>query len=438
MMKEKYLIFLLPALMFFSFYNAAAQFSMADENSGKFYFDAYCFKGSADSLARVDVYALIPYESLRFEKKGNLFGANYEITIRVDDRSGNKVKEEMEVRKLTETDYFTAMGGNGNFDYHQTVMELPPGSYKITADINDSHSGKIFRRSRNLTVINFTKYPFAMSSIMLVNSIEGIEGNFKITPHLSDDIGSLTDGFFLFFEVYNTDMLEQADFAYKIFDGKGDLFFQSEKFRKKLDAEKSQQYIKVSLNDKFDQGNYKITLFALRPNDDEEIKESDYLAITERSLKFNPMIAGKVLKDIDLAIRQLTYVAEKDELEFIQAATTAEEKHKRFKDFWKMKDPSPQTDKNEAFETYYGRIEYADKKFKSYTAGWRSDMGMVFIIYGSPYNIERYNSTTDTRQFERWTYGNNKQFTFVDNSGFGNDFRLYSPMSVADKFEYGN
>lgn len=414
-----------------------AQFAMTDENSGKFFFDAVCFKGSMDdSLQRIDAYVIIPYSSLRFEKNGEAFGAHYEMTIRVDDLKGNKIIEIPKDKKIVEKDYFITMGGSGSFDYSQNQLRLPAGNYNISAEIRDSHSGKTYRRSRKISILNFSNYPFSMSGILLVNAIEGIGEKYKITPHLSDNVGSLKEGFFLFYEIYNENDKDAVDFVYRILDKNGTMIKQSKKYRKALKKGTNQHFIKVELDEKFKQGEYLIRLFALKPSEGEEMKNTDILAIAERSFKFYHAMTGFVLQDLYLAVKQLVYACDSDEYEFIQNAPNEEEKRKRFDDFWKMKDPSPKTERNEAFEEYYGRIAIANKKFRSYTNGWKTDQGMVFIIYGAPYNVERYSSAANGVVHERWTYTDNRVFIFVDNSGFGNDFRLHTPMAVHDKYEF--
>jgi hypothetical protein len=55
-------------------------------------------------------------------------------------------------------------------------------------------------------------------------------------------------------------------------------------------------------------------------------------------------------------------------------------------------------------------------------------MGMVYIIFGTPNNIERHPFDIDARPYEIWTYyENNREFIFVDISGFG-DYRLQTPI----------
>lgn len=49
--------------------------------------------------------------------------------------------------------------------------------------------------------------------------------------------------------------------------------------------------------------------------------------------------------------------------------------------------------------TYYGRVEEANRYFSAYTEGWRTDRGMIHLIFGNATRIHR-NPTSET-----WIYG---------------------------------
>lgn len=49
--------------------------------------------------------------------------------------------------------------------------------------------------------------------------------------------------------------------------------------------------------------------------------------------------------------------------------------------------------------TFYGRVENANRHFSSYVEGWRTDRGMVHIIFGTPNTIHR------GERSETWIYG---------------------------------
>jgi GWxTD domain-containing protein len=66
----------------------------------------------------------------------------------------------------------------------------------------------------------------------------------------------------------------------------------------------------------------------------------------------------------------------------------------------------------EAIRAYYGRVEMANRWFTSFSEGWRSDRGLVHIIFGTPTTIHRGEHS------ETWTYGEESNllglsFTFL-------------------------
>lgn len=79
----------------------------------------------------------------------------------------------------------------------------------------------------------------------------------------------------------------------------------------------------------------------------------------------------------------------------------------------------------ELIGAYYGRVEIVNTHFSTYKEGWKTDRGMVYIIYGEPQNVYR------SPERETWVYGtdnsgNTLNFVFNRNttSGFPNDFEL--------------
>ncbi len=74
---------------------------------------------------------------------------------------------------------------------------------------------------------------------------------------------------------------------------------------------------------------------------------------------------------------------------------------------------------------YYTRVMFANNYFISYTEGWRTDRGMIYIIYGPPKVIQK----NDLK--EKWIYGNTRStnalaFTFYkrDHEFTNNHFEL--------------
>ena len=42
---------------------------------------------------------------------------------------------------------------------------------------------------------------------------------------------------------------------------------------------------------------------------------------------------------------------------------------------------------------YYERVEQANKQFTSFKEGWKTDLGMIYILFGPPWYVDRYLNT---------------------------------------------
>jgi len=139
------------------------------------------------------------------------------------------------------------------------------------------------------------------------------------------------------------------------------------------------------------------------------------------------------IEDFDKAIDQLKYIASKKEIKKIKQ----DEGHKKleaFKEFWKKRDPKPDTKINEKMIEYYRRINFALNSFSSSrkSDGWMTDRGYIYVIMGGPDEIYRQQFDTYGNPYETWYYYMKKRsYTFIDETGFG-DFTLVSPIYYED------
>ena len=109
-------------------------------------------------------------------------------------------------------------------------------------------------------------------------------------------------------------------------------------------------------------------------------------------------------------------------------SSESETKRNLFVQFWKKRDPSPETENNELMIEYYRRIQYSNEHFATFQEGWKADMGMVFILFGHPNDIERHPFDINSKPYEIWYYYDiNRNFVFKDFSGFG-EYRLVTPL----------
>ena len=138
--------------------------------------------------------------------------------------------------------------------------------------------------------------------------------------------------------------------------------------------------------------------------------------------------------------KDVTYVITDEERKAFKKLATDDERERFIEEFWRRRDPDPDTDENEFKEEYYERIAYANEHFASGMPGWKSDRGRIWIMYGKPDERETHpmggnyerpsyegGGNTSTYPFETWFYrylpgvGSGVEIEFVDPTGSGED-----------------
>ncbi|MCH7646687.1 MAG: GWxTD domain-containing protein [Nitrospinae bacterium] len=159
-----------------------------------------------------------------------------------------------------------------------------------------------------------------------------------------------------------------------------------------------------------------------------EDENGQQLAVSERAFSTRWTGLAAHLLDLDEAIDQLAYIAKPKDIRAFKEAPTEGERLKRFEEFWKKRDPTPRTGRNERMEEYYYRIDYANRVFGSIVPGWKTDRGHVLMEFGYPDLIDRQTYSFGAEPWEVWYYYRiARQYIFVDKTGFG-DYELMVPI----------
>jgi GWxTD domain-containing protein len=125
---------------------------------------------------------------------------------------------------------------------------------------------------------------------------------------------------------------------------------------------------------------------------------------------------------------EIPYIIEPKEREAFLKLTTDEEREAFIKAFWERRNPHPGSPANEFKIEYYRRLAYANRHFASASkAGWKTDRGHMYILYGPPDEVEAHPSGKPYR-FEQWMYKSMQGvvYTFIDRTGTG-DYSLAAP-----------
>ena len=82
--------------------------------------------------------------------------------------------------------------------------------------------------------------------------------------------------------------------------------------------------------------------------------------------------------------KDVAYIITDEERKAFKKLTSDEERENFIEEFWRRRDPDPDTDENEYKEEYYERVAYANEHFASGIPGWKTDRGRIWIMYGKP------------------------------------------------------
>jgi GWxTD domain-containing protein len=129
--------------------------------------------------------------------------------------------------------------------------------------------------------------------------------------------------------------------------------------------------------------------------------QEDTLAQTALTLLKCPAYYPE-FKRLDELIGPLTYITTPTELKAISDSQSK----KIFENFWLNTYGTKFRAKN-AIRVFYKQVEDANKLFTDYKQGWKTDRGMIYIIFGRPDQVFRNEST------EVWKYNDGPEFEFI-------------------------
>jgi GWxTD domain-containing protein len=127
-----------------------------------------------------------------------------------------------------------------------------------------------------------------------------------------------------------------------------------------------------------------------------------------------------------------------------------EERDAFIEQFWRRRNPNPDSPENEFREEHYRRIAYANEHYAAGKPGWMTDRGHIYISFGPPDSTDSHPSggpydrpmeegggETQTFPFETWHYrylegiGENIDIEFVDTCQCG-DYHMTIDRSEKD------
>lgn len=145
-------------------------------------------------------------------------------------------------------------------------------------------------------------------------------------------------------------------------------------------------------------------------------------------------LSGKYAKWLD---EEVVYIASSKEKQVFRALESDRDRDLFMEEFWRQRDPTPTTPRNEFRDEHFRRIDFANTVFGrgTPTPGWRTERGRYYIMLGPPVDVHRMVSDK-TYPIEIWLYqglpalGQPALFRLLFYQERGaRDYVLYNPLT---------
>ena len=373
-------------------------------------FDLEAVATARDGQAGIDLYLSIPHASLVFLPVENGYRAHFETLVRVLDRKGKTLVAEYAGLDTVQVPTYGATQTYAPFLKEQR-LSVAPGAYLIEVVLTDAESRKEAQRRQRVEVVAVGATQPVLSRIRL----EGKPEQASFAPILSLHLPAGLDSFRTAVELYNAPALREAAVTMRLLRFPSDTaaarpptsFSTGQGFGLiRYNRADTLQVSRRRLRDldqeialEFDlpapvEGIYRVEVQVIPTTDDAPAAEP--LLYQRRDFAVRNASFPQI-NTLDEMVDALVYVARAPELEHIRAAETAEEKKRRFDAFWGTLIPEASRAAN-LLKLYYSRVEEANLRYTTYKDGWKTDRGMIYILFGSPLYI-------DTQlEYEVWRY----------------------------------
>jgi len=365
--------------------------------------------------SKIRLYLKVPYDDLQFVKYDSVYRSSYEVSIVVFDKDGIQADGDIQRHKIT-VSAFEQTNAQGLFDYSNYSFLLHNSVYKVSIGLMDMDTRKTTYRKFTVDLMKFNPGPIKLSDLLIVDNVKSVsQDSTDFQPNVVNRLDDKQKEFYIYYTAAGPAGSATVEAAILTTDGNS---LKTVNDTISLGSEPQPHLLKMAT----DGLSYSKYIYQIKVTSGKET------SVRKQEFRVAWVGLSGFVSNLDKAIQEMIYIMPGSEVNKMKK-DKPEEKKKLFMEYWKKKDPSPETETNELMNEYFRRVNYANQQFgSSFKEGWRSDMGMVYILFGAPNDIERHPFDLGSKPYEIWYYFEiNRQFVFVDDSGFG-DYRLVTPL----------
>ncbi|UCF65808.1 MAG: GWxTD domain-containing protein [bacterium] len=356
-----------------------------------------------DSEYKVYLLTDVMYDVMQFTLENDLYQAEFQTEITFKEEKSNQVFSRI-WNSICQLPNFEITNRRDRFFLTYDSLLLPPGKYQVTLRYQDLKG-----KQKSTLSLNFhlpERRDIFVASPLFLES-EGLK-NLPILGQIPKPLATFSKVPFnrdiqIFFQAYLRDGSEaktRITIAPK--DGKTELF----SLDTLLQINNNQTHLII--NPPFlewVEGGYSINLFI--QNDDDSVQQQTPFDIIWFS-------KPRSLTLPEYAIQTLELILPEEDYKKLNSGNKSE-RFEKLMNFWKQRDPTPETAFNELMYEFYTRVDSVDRLYgmRNRTYGWKTDPGRIIILYGEPNEIDDQ-SLNPVKPYLKWTYVlPDKELTFV-------------------------
>lgn len=363
---------------------------------------------------KISVSVEVVYRSLIFKKTDSLFEANMLLEIQIIDQLNPAEIQNSFQFPITANLESQIQINNGSTFVFNRFFDADPGDYLINVGVTDLSTDKQTIRTSSAYIPDPDDEISHITNIRVFS--KSVTDTLGFQPATTYDLSESSDSLRFTFQLTNNQTNAPLTLNSRLLRFRSDtsaarplswpnytpssLPYVGISYSKYEEVATSTRIINqpgnVSIEFFFpnlERGNYRFEVFA-DENDNEE--ERLYRA-REFSIKSKNYPTLRTPKEL---AAPLVYLMEKDDHEELMSINDPIELKRAIDRFWLNNIKNERIAQN-VIQLYYERVEEANKQFSNFKEGWKTDFGMMYILFGPPRYIS--SSINDVM----WSYSTN-------------------------------
>ena len=368
----------------------------------------------------IDITTEIVLGSLIYSTKDERRIANVSLEIRI-------LQEDGDFTKTVRRDYEIESEFEGSFISQEVftsneIIEVVPGTFEVNITVLDQSSGRASNRTNQATIPDPDDPQINLTTIRLLGKNLELTQN-QFNPITTYTVPSKIDSLKLDFQVTNNDVDDPLTINARLLEYPADTSY-ARPMNFNNYSPSSLPYIGVDIRRAeeidsnvrrldqpgsvliefkyplLDRGTYRFEVETTDQDGETIYRARDFSVVSEN---YPSIMTARELAE------PLIYLMDRRDHESMMEIQNPDSLKEAVDRFW-LSNVQNMNEARSVINLYYERVEQANKQFTTFKEGWKTDMGMIYILFGPPWYVDRYLNTME------WSYSydrNDPEYNFT-------------------------